>query len=340
MYSSTDLSNLLKRLTCEQKGTEFRALCKLCNNKSLFINPGKYKVAIAFCNNCGVENKEKVLQANNISADDLGPHLSVEEIDKIWQTITPNFHRVKDKSLRLQIAKSDLLHTCYTYLLKHQSCKLLPDHIEWLESRGLPLSKCEELLYASTPTSIEATKIAEELHKIIGEDIYNVPGFVKKDGKCNLRVNEAGIFHPTRNYEGEVNVVKIRKPKASKNDRLYALSSSSCDGPSSLVRCHIPLNVNKLVSQETVWITEGERKADVLFYKLNVATLGVPGSQNIKLAFEELKSNFSNCKRIVMAMDKDKAGDFATVNFRYEAEIRNLSYEFYYADWDTNENKS
>jgi hypothetical protein len=332
-YTASDLLNLIQKVGCERKGREFCGLCNVCQNRSIHINPGKRKVAIIVCNVCGIDKKDDVIKSLGLTWNDFGPELLSEEITKIWNEAFPDLiGNIADDSVRLDVAKTEVCHIAYSYLTNHKYCKLTFSHRQWLESRGLPADYATKINYGSTPTIMQSQQIANEIYFILKDDLYKVPGFVKNKDKPEIRLIADGIFHPCRNVEGEITSVKIRKPNATSKDRLITMSSAYNNGPSAIARCHVPLGVKDLPNTDTVWVTEGERKADVVFYKKNVAVIGVPGTNNVSMALQTLSE--LNCKTVIFALDKDNAGNYATLKLRYEHHLHNIDREFYFADWD------
>lgn len=329
-YTAQTLIALLDRLEVSRKGRELRTRCRLCGHNSLYLNAGRTRPLVASCGFCGKEKQSEVLTAANITPTDLGPPLSVDEIRDIWQEVNPD--AIVDGDERARRASADVCNAVYGWLVRREECELIEAHAKWLEERGLPAAVARNLGYGSTPDATSASRIAGAAYEIWGSQLWSVPGFYLAGQTPSLAVSNQGIWHPCRNGDGCIVALKVRRPKASHDQRMSTLSSSKYGGPIAASEPHIPLGA--LAGDcSTVWCTEGERKADLIHQRLKVAVVGLPGVQHVgrlPALLERLK-----VKRVVAAFDADAAGEQATGRL-VEAVFRDGDkYEIEFARWDT-----
>lgn len=318
-YSAETLRTILDRLDVSRKGRELRAHCKLCGHNSLFLNPGRQRPLLASCGHCGRDKQKAVLEAAGLTSADLGPPMSTEEIKTLWAEVNPDaIIDEKGAGNRIPLASASLRNAVYGWLLRRPECQLSDAHAKWLEERGLPKNAAVAAGYGSTPDEASAIRIAVDALRIWGTDLYKVPGFYAENGEARLNVKDQGIWHPCRNIDGEICALKIRRPLAQKDYRMSTLSASKYGGPIADMVIHVPLGA--LASDNsTVWVTEGERKADVVYRHKRVPIIGLPGVQHVGRVLAMLRP--LGCQKVIAAFDADPAGELAAAKL-IEAVVR------------------
>lgn len=215
-----------------------------------------------------------------------------------------------------------------------------PVHAEQLNRRGINLSEALLLGYRSFPTDRnQRIKICKQLRQA-GCELKGVPGFFRlpprefskgqwcmggdRWGFRDIKTEESGVFKvtglliPTRDLEGRIRRLKVRNdapgdevPEAVKErfpERYMAFSSTAReDGAGSGAWVHVarPIYPRQNSSEtETLWITEGEIKADIAALFLGETVLGMPGvGQSPGLAINTaLAGGF---REICVAMDSE-----------------------------------
>ena len=154
--------------------------------------------------------------------------------------------------------------------------------------------------YKTTPM-VGTTILAKQL---LSEGFYlsGVPGFYHNDeGQWTFIKNFRGILIPVRNHEGKIQGLQLRRDDVSKRKFRWVSSAGRQDGSKAECWTH-------LVGppQETVIITEGPMKADVIHSLTGQTVLAVPGVNSLnhlKATLKYLKEN--GTKQIMTAFDMD-----------------------------------
>ncbi|MBQ9839290.1 MAG: DUF3854 domain-containing protein [Oscillospiraceae bacterium] len=213
-------------------------------------------------------------------------------------TTVPRQKLLQPQSIDCPITDLDTRHETYTALLSRLS--LASDHKQNLLNRGLTDEMIQCLGYKTTPM-VGTTILAKQL---LSEGFYlsGVPGFYHNDeGQWTFIKNFRGILIPVRNHEGKIQGLQLRRDDVSKRKFRWVSSAGRQDGSKAECWTH-------LVGppQETVIITEGPMKADVIYALTGQSVLAVPGVNSLnhlKATLKYLKEN--GTKQIMTAFDMD-----------------------------------
>ena len=180
------------------------------------------------------------------------------------------------------------------------------------------------------------SKVIEELHKEFGEDLYNVPGFIKnKEGKPSLNVFQEGILIPIRFPEGNIHGIKVRWLNSWTKQRYMFLTTKG--GPYFRDLFHFPKGFHDQL--ERIRITEGELKADLATLFSETYTIGCPGIHSLSAPLEFLTKHCPSAKIIL-------SPDFGEIyNHGIAEKVLQTIYDYQEAGfnveleaWQTNEN--
>ena len=220
-------------------------------------------------------------------------------------------------------------------------------HQAQIEQRGMRVEEAVYLGYRSLPVSRnERIRICKELRQS-GYDLKNVPGFFRlpprnhskgawcfggdKWGFRDIKIGEEvypvrGLLIPTKDISGKIRRLKVRNdaPAATCAERIkecyperyMAFSSTDrCDGAGCGAWLHVSHPIygcagylgSAKEKHHTLWVTEGEIKADVAALFLGETVAGLPGvGQCPELALAAARDG--SFKEMCIAMDaEDKA---------------------------------
>ena len=200
-------------------------------------------------------------------------------------------------------ASPDILHKVYSNFLDMLS--LSEAHKENLLQRGLSESEIKLRKYRTLPL-MGRSKIARELGRRYGDDIYHVPGFYLKEGDNGkpylTYAGRPGILIPVRNLDGKIIGFKIRadNPGESESKYIWFSSNGRPGGTGAANSLHYPLFDG---SKSIIRITEGELKADISTALSGIWTWSLPGVNSWRLvlpALDEVKP-----EKVIVAFDSD-----------------------------------
>lgn len=218
----------------------------------------------------------------------------------------------------IQRADDSAAHKAYSTLLSFSEFKLTEAHRENLRKRGLP----DELIVKNGYRSMSLDANAETLVTAKAKEIYNsnlkslknkmpiiqrcksdriiaglevanrllklginmngVPGFYKLGTRWCFRL-EDGMYIPTRNIDGEIVALQVRKDVGDIRYKTISSKDLPCGVTTGISRTHFCLQNAKIGPDTLVLITEGPLKADValsLMEEKNVAFLAIHGVNN------------------------------------------------------------
>ena len=197
--------------------------------------------------------------------------------------------------------RADADHVSNICSLMLEQLSLREGHRAKLLLRGFTEAEVDRLGYVSAPRPDESDSIAEELSKY---DLRGVPGFFREAGRWRLRDLGSGIYIPVRDPRRRIRGIQIRRDEGE--PRYVWLSSNGKpegNGPGAPVHFCRPERIR--VTGEAL-LTEGALKSAVISFFLNCGVIGVAGVSTFTEDFgEQLKADFPELRRVVLAYDND-----------------------------------
>jgi len=202
------------------------------------------------------------------------------------------------QEIELPLTDLDTRHETYAALLAKLS--LASDHRENLLSRGLTDDQIQMLGYKTTPV-VGLTAIAKQLQSD-GYYLAGVPGFYHtKDGTWSLVKEKRGILIPVRSPEGKIQGLQVRRDYAKSGKFRWISSVGKQDG------CKAECWTHTIGSpSETVLLTEGPMKADIVNHLTGMTVVSVPGVNSLNHLRETMHYLQSHgTVRVMTAFDMD-----------------------------------
>jgi hypothetical protein len=291
------LQHLLDRMGAVRIGGTNYCRCPNCQPAEddpekyrLVVSPGRHYPVVAFCHRCMIPkpvseedrafNRQVVRRIWCDAVADVDPvyvRMSEGEVRTLWGAVTVGGKPVREADDR---APDAVLHIHYSSLLS--SLTLSDRHRKWLAKRGLDPDWCYERGYRTADGPVPASTSAE-----------GVPGLV--DGRWLTRKS---LLIPCRDRNGLVGAVKMRLTSDGRS-RMRLLSGG---GVKAKQMIHFPEGVR--LDGRPLWITEGERKADAVYFHYGQPVGGLPGVGFANRAVELSVS----AQSVVLALDDDDAG--------------------------------
>ena len=206
--------------------------------------------------------------------------------------------QAEKKCIECPITDVDTRHETYCALLSKLT--LASDHRENLQNRGFSNEQIEHLGYRTAPV-MGFTTIAKQLHRD-GFYLAGVPGFFHNDkGQWTLIREKRGILIPARTPDGKIQGLQLRVDDSQKGKFRWISSVGKQDGCKAECWTHITGE-----PKETVILTEGPMKADVIHYLTGATVIAVPGVNSLNHLKETLLYAKANgTTRIMTAFDMD-----------------------------------
>ena len=210
----------------------------------------------------------------------------------------PSFLQTHLRASQREIFHIDARHETYAALLGKLS--LASDHRENLLSRGLTDEMIRANGYKTMPI-VGFSVLAKQLHEE-GYYLGGVPGFYHtKDGRWTFANERRGILIPARNPDGKIQGLQIRLDNVRKGKFRWISSIGKRDGCKAEGWTH---TVGK--PTQTVLLTEGPLKADVINCLTGLTVVAVPGVNSLKHLKETLKHLQKNgTTKIMTCFDMD-----------------------------------
>ena len=167
----------------------------------------------------------------------------------------------------------DSRHDTYQTLLSKLS--LASDHRQNLHDRGLSDEMIERLGYKTTPV-IGMKALAKQL---MNEGLYlaGVPGFYKTDsGEWSFINEKRGILIPVREEHGSIQGLQIRRDNVTRRKFRWVSSVGKNDGCGAEAWAHLAGP-----PRQTILLTEGPMKADVIHNLTGQTVVAVPGVSSL-----------------------------------------------------------
>ena len=178
------------------------------------------------------------------------------------------------QDIELPLTDIDARHETYAALLGKLS--LASDHKENLLSRGLSEEVIRTNGYKTTPV-VGFSALAKQLHEE-GYYLGGVPGFYHtKDGRWTFAQEHRGILIPVRDPDGKIQGLQVRLDNVKKSKFRWISTIGKRDGCKAEGWTHV---IGK--PTQTVLLTEGPLKADVIHYLTGLTVVAVPGVNSLK----------------------------------------------------------
>ena len=198
-------------------------------------------------------------------------------------------------------------HATYSALLARLT--LAPDHKENLLRRGLTETEIERLGYKTMPV-MGYTALANQLHTD-GLYLSGVPGFFRtKDDRWTLVHEQRGILVPVKNEAGEIQGLQLRRDDVKKRKFRWVSSAEKKDGCHAEGWTHLAGDIS-----DSIILTEGPMKADVIHALTGRTVLAVPGVNSLtqlEAMLTLLREN--GLKEVKTAFDMDFATNWHVQN--------------------------
>lgn len=276
--------------------------CPCCDSKPrdkhLNINLRK---EVFRCPKCGVSGGIFDLYAlyTGIPRGDVRKAMT-ERLGLSEQSYRPQRRVVVKEVKESPVADIETRHTTYTALLEKLS--LASDHTENLLGRGLKEDEIIQLGYKTTPV-VGMTKIAKELVQE-GCELSGVPGFYQTESDTwKFTINRRGILIPVRDDKGRIQGMQIRRDNVKKRKFRWVSSTELKNGCKAEGWTHLAG-----LPDETILLTEGPMKADVIHALTGLTVLAVPGVNaltQLEIALKQLREQ--GLQKIMTAFDMDMA---------------------------------
>lgn len=276
--------------------------CPCCDlkprDKHLNINLRK---EVFRCPKCGVSGGIFDLYAlyTGIPREDVREEVT-ERLGLSEQSYRPLRRVVVKEVKESPVADIAIRHKTYTALLEKLS--LASDHKDNLLGRGLKEDEIIQLGYKTTPV-VGMTKIVKELVQE-GCQLSGVPGFYQTEADTwKFTVNQRGILIPVRDGKGQIQGMQIRRDDVKKRKFRWVSSTELKNGCKAEGWTHLAG-----LPAETILLTEGPMKADVIHALTGLTVLAVPGVNaltQLEIALKQLRQQ--GLKKIMTAFDMDMA---------------------------------
>jgi hypothetical protein len=233
-------------------------------------------------------------------------------------------------------ASPDWIAHVYRALLGHAT--LEGRHQQALLARGFTEKEIRKRRYRTLAGG--RAGLCRAIHEGEFELLCGVPGFYQKQGDNTPYWSIAGVgglLIPCLSPDGDVRGLRVRVDEPGEGGKYRWLSSGDKPGGAgSGAHCHVARPTGEVLS-ETVWITEGELKADFSADRLGAVVLSVPGVSSWALALADLEELLPDGGRVVVAFDSDwrekPPVHEAMWNLALASEAQGYTVEF--ATWDT-----
>jgi Domain of unknown function (DUF3854) len=142
------------------------------------------------------------------------------------------------------------------------------------------------------------------------DGLVGVPGFFQAAGHGGAYWSLAGIpglLIPCRAPSGQMRAYRIRPDQVGKDEGKYRWLSSGKkpSGVSSGVHAHVARPLGDAWRDPTVWITEGEIKADLASQRLGAAVVSMPGVSCWQAVLRDVVELLPQGGQVVVALDAD-----------------------------------
>lgn len=196
-----------------------------------------------------------------------------------------------------------------TYRTLLSFCSLSGKHMSKLLKRGITQDYIAKCGYRSAPQVLNDDIVSAIMER--GNIVKGVPGFyLDADRNWRMVAPRKGILLPMMDIMHRVQGLQIRLDNPIKHDnkktRFNWFSSASVKGECVGCGANIWYHFVGDRNCDTLILTEGPMKADIIHHFTGISVLAVPGVNNLKYAFEALASlKKINLQRVIIAYDMD-----------------------------------
>ncbi len=309
--SDYQLGRFLNRIGAIRRGGEVLAPCPLFEQRHPTRSHDPYKVVLSrghtqpllfHCRTCGRGGHEDICEAWGLSGRKETARWFAEA-DRDGYKPLEEVSEVEPPQLPLPV-----LHAAYSAAIEASPVGGDEKAARWLRERGVDAELAATLHYGYFPADAKRAEgiraaVADRLRRDgIRVSLSQIPGF---NAASDLRGPAIAI--PSRAECGSIQGIKLRL-LASGKYRMRQLSSKASGGAAAVNRLHFAA---RPTSGGDLYLTEGERKADVLQHrrvKGEGVVVAVPGTDNRRLLFDWLGERRFAWKSITLAFDLDWEG--------------------------------
>jgi hypothetical protein len=182
-------------------------------------------------------------------------------------------------------------------------------HRQALLQRGFSEPEMEARGYGVLRNGPGRARLCREIHAGDMQSLAGVPGFYTKlgdDGRPYWSLaGRCGLLIPCRDPKGRIRGLRLRPDDSGGGGKYRWLSSAGRPGGTgSGVHCHVARPLSCKVAN-TVWVTEGEVKADIAAERLGAVVISVPGVDCWPSALPDLEELLPGGGTVVLALDAD-----------------------------------
>ena len=232
-------------------------------------------------------------------------------------------------------ATPELCDDAYRALLARLT--LWPMDVANLESRGLSAEAIRRGLYRTLPSDGRSAVARAVLDATGIRDFWSIPGFMRSEvGSYLTLAGPPGLLIPVLDAEGRIVALKIRC-RTDDGPRYLSFSARHHGGASAEAALHVPARARALLDAgaESLLVTEGELKADVITELRGLPCVSVPGVGAWRLALAAV-DRWKPREGVVLAFDNDRFTNPSVqrANEALKAELRAQGVRARCADWD------
>lgn len=321
LISREEIITLLE-LTVKKEGKNTTCLCPFCDDTSGHLRIKEN--GLWHCVRCGEGGNSLMLYAKmrGISNSQAYHELCAAFVNNSTQDPQPLCKKEQELEIT-HIQKKDPMHFAETknaqslnkvYSALLDLLTLSTKHKADLTKRGINEKQLQELGIKSIPYK-KSGPIIRELRNM-GLDLAGVPGFYKRGSTYHMVCFCPGILIPIKDLEQNIVGFQIRVDEDYRNAqqsdgkklaKYFNFSSAEKEGGCDSYKSAHYVGIDKNNIPETVYLTEGNLKADAassISGKPFIAILGVQNYHVLTSAIEKLREG--GTKRIVEALDMDK----------------------------------
>jgi len=172
-------------------------------------------------------------------------------------------------------------------------------------TRGLTEAQAARYGWLPADAAGQAALIADLLRTYSRAQLCGVPGFRERGGRLTIR--GAGLMLPTRDLDGYIVALDLRRATVTeKQARYYKLSSRTDDdpeAPSPGAPAHVAVPAGGVTVDGVIGVTEGVKKADRAADALGYPVVSIPGIEarrDVPALLERVAGNV-----VVLMLDQD-----------------------------------